>query len=258
MFFVRSFLQVPLMALALLAAGCAAPAGGEDGPVVLAAASMHEALVEIADDWEGLGHARPVLSFAGTPALARQIAGGAPADIVISADTQWMDWLAERDLVDAESRTVIAANTLVYVLHDAASEGGLVPPEGARLAMGDPASVPAGRYAKAALQRAGLWDALSANIIPTENVRAALVLVERGEAEAGIVYASDARAAPGLATLPFDHKLPPDMAISYPAAMIKGARHDDAQRFVQYLASPQASAVFCAHGFTMPPGLLPC
>lgn len=237
--------------------GCGPQA--EQGPVVLAAASTQEAVTSIAKAWEAEGHQRPVLSFAGTPAIARQVEQGGPADIVISADAQWMDWLAERDLIDTGSRTTIASNRLVYVwsdLHLKVPGGELaeVPDAARQIALADPETVPAGRYAKRALQAAGLWDEVAAKVVPTENVRAALALVERGEADLGVVYASDAKSATALLSAPLAGRV----AIVYPAAMLTTSRNGEARNFLDFLASDEGAAIFCKHGFTMPQGRKPC
>lgn len=237
----------------LLLVACAAEAD-ERGPVVLAPSSMTDVIGDLADAWEAQGHPRPVLSLAGTPSLARQLEAGAPADVMISADEEWMGWLAANALVDPASRRTIAGNTLVFVERD----GAVLPPTGGKIAMGDPESVPAGRYARAAMEAAGVWGEVSAHVVPAENVRAALLLVERGEADAGIVYASDAAASDRMIAVPFPHPLPDGMAILYPAALVTGARHRDAEAFLTFLASDDAAAIICARGFTMPEGRAPC
>lgn len=258
----RTFLRViaALLGTALLAA-CNQPQ--PRGPVVLAASSMADAMGAVAADWAAQGHAPPVLSFAGTPALARQIAAGAPADLVITADAAWMDWLAGQGAIDRASRCAVAGNALVYIApaaaHPAAQVAGdAVPLEAGRLAIGDPASVPAGRYARAALEAAGLWDSVADRIVPAENVRAALALVERGEAPLGVVYASDAQASDAVVALPFPHPLPDGMTITYPAARLAGAQHPDAAALLAYLASGEAAAILQAHGFTPPSGADAC
>lgn len=215
---------------------------------------MTDVMEDLAHAWEAQGHARPVLSLAGTPSLARQLEAGAPADIVISADEEWMEWLAANALVDSESRKAIAGNTLVFVKR----EDETLPPDGGKIAMADPQSVPAGRYAKAAMEVAGVWDEVSRHVVPAENVRAALLLVERGEAQAGIVYASDAFASDRIRAVPFPHPLPAGLSIRYPAALVNGARHPDAAAFLAFLSSDEAARLICGRGFTMPEGRAPC
>ncbi|MEL1249264.1 molybdate ABC transporter substrate-binding protein [Aurantiacibacter gilvus] len=244
-----------LASLALLLSGCAPTE--ETGPVVLAASSLTEAIEAAADAWEAQGHLRPVLSFAGSASVARQVEQGAPADIVITADEQWMDWLAEHDLVDADSRRDIASNSLVFVRRDqqvALPTGSGWQPR--RIAMADPDSVPAGRYARSALEHAGAWQAVEAMVVPAENVRQALALVERGEAELGVVYATDARTVPGLVTdaLP----LPEGVEVLYPAAILASSTSQDAGAFLEFLSSREGGAILCEHGFSMPGGRTPC
>lgn len=244
-----------LASLALLLSGCA-PAE-ETGPVVLAASSLTEAIEAAADAWEAQGHLRPVLSFAGSASLARQVEQGAPADVVITADAQWMDWLAQHALVATATRRDIASNSLVFVRRDL--HAGLPTEAGwqsRRIAMADPDSVPAGRYARSALEHAGAWERVEAMIVPTENVRQALALVERGEADLGVVYATDARTVPGLVTdaLP----LPEGVEVFYPAARLASSTSADADAFLDFLSTPDGAAILCEHGFTMPEGRLPC
>lgn len=253
----------------------AAPADATSaGPVVLAASSLQEVLEEIAGDWEKHGHAPVQLSFASSAALARQIENGAPADVFMSADQQWMDYLEERKALRPEGPVAVATNSLVLI---GPSAGGL-PSDNAptakqgqagpddqgrsiaeslaalgtgRLAMGDPVSVPAGRYGKAALRDMGVWAAVAPKTVPAENVRAALALVARGEAALGIVYATDAktsRAVRTIGTFPASSHPP----IVYPAAVLAGSRNPDAAPFFAYLSSKEAQAAFARHGFGMP------
>ena len=210
---------------------------------------------EIAQAWEEDGHAAPVLSFAATSALARQIEGGAPADVFVSADGEWMDELERRDLVRSGSRADIAGNSLVLVgdpehWRDAFWDGKALAAmsEGARIAVADTRAVPAGRYARAALEAMGEWGAVEPRLVPAENVRAALALVERGQAELGIVYATDARASRKVVTLGA-FAVQPGEPIRYPAAVLAASTHRDAERFTRFLNSEKARAIFAAHGF---------
>jgi len=207
----------------------------------------------VADAWADQGHARPVLSFAGTAALARQAERGVPADIIISADAQWMDWLEEHALVDSATMRVLVGNELVLVAASSADvDGSIIEKlqaigEG-RLAMGDPQSVPVGRYARAALERMGLWDGVKARIVPTENVRAALALVEAGEARFGIVYQTDARASDRVYPIAtFDFRDTPE--IVYPGARLSAARHPQTDAFLAFLSSPAAQDIYSDLGF---------
>lgn len=223
-----------------------------EGPVVLAASSLQEAMEDAAKAWVAQGHPAPVLSFAGSSALARQVEAGAPADLFVSADEEWMDYLAGKDLLRAGSRRDLLTNRLVLVGPKGAGaldRAGLAAAlaEG-KLALADPASVPAGRYARAALESLGLWQGVAARVIPAENVRGALALVERGEVPFGVVYATDAQASAKVAvvfTFP-EGSHPP---IRYPAAVLQAAAHPDAAEFAAFLASPQGQAVFRARGF---------
>lgn len=228
------------------------------GPLVLAAASLQESLSAVANAWAAKGHARPVVSFAASSALARQVEAGAPADIFISADEEWMNHLAERNAIRPRSRFVLVENALVLVT-PAASKSTLRPTRGfplaralgdGRLAMADPDAVPAGRYGKAALQSLGVWDLVAPKVASAENVRAALALVERGEAPFGIVYATDAAASAKVrvvGTFPASSHPP----IRYPAAMVAASKHGDASAFLAFLRSKAARSIFARHGFVV-------
>jgi len=241
-----------LLLLAMLSPAQAQPRG----PVVLAAASLQEGLSEAADRWAALGHARPVLSFAGSSALARQIAAGAPADLFISADEEWMDYVAARKLLRPGSRTAFLSNRLVLIapvdsrLRLAIGRGFPIARAlgTGRLAMADPAAVPAGKYGRAALTKLGVWPGVAGRIASAENVRAALALVERGEAPLGIVYATDAKASARVRIVGVfpTASHPP---ILYPMALLRTARNRDANAFRRFLLSPQGKAIFVRHGF---------
>jgi len=245
-----------LFAAILLLAGCSKE---PEGPVVLAASSLQDALTEVADSWAAEGHPKPVLSFAASSALARQVESGAPADIFISADEDWMDTLAEGGFVKGE-RADLLANRLVLVAPfdstlevdlDNPSALLLALPPGSRVAMGDPESVPAGKYGKAAFESLGLWDGLKDRIAPAENVRAALALVEAGEAPLGVVYETDALVSDRVkvvATVPPESHPP----ILYPAALLAASPSDEAQGFYTFLSGDKARAIFTRHGFRRP------
>ncbi|MBX9883058.1 MAG: molybdate ABC transporter substrate-binding protein [Sphingomonas sp.] len=241
--------------LALAAPVVAAPA--DDPPLVLAAASLQEVLNDAADRWAAAGHARPVLSFAASSALARQAASGARADLFVSADSDWMDWLARRGAIEPESRATLAGNMLVLIAPRANRDRLAIGQTGALaalvgggpLAIADPSGVPAGRYAQQALESLGAWRAVERGVVRAENVRAALALVERGAARFGIVYATDARASRAvrvLATFPPGSHAP----IFYPVARLKGARAS-AEGFRRYLLSAEGRALFRARGFSL-------
>lgn len=233
--------------LALLLGACAPEA--PRAPVVLAAASLQGALDKIADEWARQGHARPVLSYAGSPAIARQAHSGAPADVAVLADAEWMDTLAAARLIEPGTRRDVTSNRLVVVRRKPATDGSLAAAlAGERIALGEPETVPAGRYAKTALETLGLWQSVAPRMIVTDNVRAALALAERGEVAAAVVYASDAAATNRVAvaaTIPADTHPP----IRYPAALLASAANADAAGFVEFLSSPQAARIFARHGF---------
>lgn len=224
------------------------------GPLVLAAASLQESLSAAADGWARLGHARPVLSFAASSALARQVAAGAAADLFISADEPWMDDVQRRGLIVPGSRANLVGNRLVVVQPATAQAPGKVPLSrllaSGRVALADPA-VPAGRYAQASLTRLRLWDAVAPRVVRAENVRAALALVERGVAEWGVVYATDARASGrvrAVRMLPAESHPP----IRYPLARLKASTSPDAEGFRRFLLSGAGRAIFARFGFTAP------
>ncbi|MHA6722528.1 molybdate ABC transporter substrate-binding protein [Sphingomonas sp. RS2018] len=225
-------------------------------PVVLAAASLQETMTAAADAWARAGYPRPRVSFAASSALARQAMAGAPADLFVSADEAWMDALAAKGFVRPGTRADLLGNRLVLVAPRTTrtavhlGRGGnlaRVLGEG-RLAMADPAAVPAGRYGQAALERLGDWAAVAPRIVRAENVRAALALVERGAAPLGIVYATDARASQAVrvvAVFPAASHLP----IRYPIAVLKQSTSPDAAPFRAFLLSPRGRAIFRRFGF---------
>jgi molybdate transport system substrate-binding protein len=251
--FQRRLFSVLLLALSFFAAPASAQ---QTGPVVLAAASLQEALTEAADVYAKARHPRPVLSFAGSSALARQIEAGAPADMFLSADEAWMDYVDTRHLLRAGSRKDFLTNRLVLIA-PAAKPLKLAIRTGfplaralgnSRLAMADPVAVPAGRYGRAALEKLGVWTQVSDKVASAENVRAALQLVARGEAAAGIVYATDARASKDVTVVGLfpANSHPP---ITYPLAILATSRNPDAARFRAFLLSAQGKAIFRKYGF---------
>ncbi|QUM73690.1 molybdate ABC transporter substrate-binding protein [Sphingopyxis granuli] len=247
-----------LLFLLLLGLAPAATAA-ERGPVVMAAASLQEALTAAADAWAAKGHARPLLSFAGSSALARQIVAGAPADLFLSADEPWMDAVAKAGLLRPGTRTTLLGNRLVLV-GPASGRLRLTPAPGfplaralggGRLALADPDAVPAGKYAKAALTALGVWRGVAGRLAPAENVRAAMALVEHGAAPLGIVYVTDARASKRVrivGVFPTSSHPP----IRYPVALLKASRHPDAMGFRNFLASREGRAIFARYGFSAP------
>lgn len=252
-----SFLRT-LSLLFLSALLAVAPAQAKQrGPLVLAAASLQEALSEAAGAWSAKGHSRPVISYAGSSALARQIEAGAPADVFIPADQQWMDHVARKGLIRANSRAPFLANRLVLIA-PTGSKARLTVGRGfplaralgkGRLAMADPDNVPAGKYGKASLTSLGVWSSIEKRIARAENVRAALALVERGEAPFGIVYATDARASRRvriIGVFPASSHPP----ITYPIAVLRSSTHREAEAFSRFLISREGNAIFARRGFT--------
>jgi molybdate transport system substrate-binding protein len=243
-------------AFALVVAGLLPTAAGAKPPLVLAAASLQESLTEAATAWAGRRHARPVLSFAASSALARQIAAGAPADLFLSADQAWMDDVERKGLLRPGTRVAFLRNQLVLIA-PSSSTVRLPIRRGfplaralgtGRLAMADPDAVPAGRYGKAALTALGVWPAVAGRLARGESVRAALALVERGEAPFGIVYATDARASSRVRVVGvFPAASHPP--ILYPVALLRTATSPDAEAFRRFLLSPTGAAIFRRHGF---------
>jgi molybdate transport system substrate-binding protein len=251
-----------LSGLAIGFAVAATPAAAQDKggqpPVVFAAASLKTALDAIVADWKKEGHGGVTVSYAASSALAKQLESGAPADIFISADLDWMDWSQQRNLINTTSRQTLLGNALVLV---GASDSNLtfkIAPGAdlaaalgdSRLAVGEVNSVPAGKYAKISLETLGMWASVANKLAPTNDVRAALNLVARGEARLGIVYATDAKAEPKVKivdTFP-ESSHPP---VLYPAALTAATHNADAAAFLAYLRSATAVKEFTAQGFDM-------
>ncbi|HKP66637.1 MAG TPA: molybdate ABC transporter substrate-binding protein [Casimicrobiaceae bacterium] len=224
---------------------------------VLAAASLKEALDDQAKVFEGAGRDHVVVSYAASNALARQIEAGAPADLFISADVDWMDYVEQRRLLKAGTRTNLLRNALVLIAPASSANTLKIAPDfplaaalgSQKLAMANPDSVPAGKYGKRALEELGVWKRVERNVARADNVKAALVLVSRGEAPFGIVYTTDAiadRSVRVVDTFP-ESTHPP---IVYPAAVIATSRSTAAQALLDYLKSPAALTVWEKHGFT--------
>jgi molybdate transport system substrate-binding protein len=224
---------------------------------VFAAASLTDAMKDISVKWAAAGHKPLVLSFGSSSTLARQVEQGAPANVFASADEKWMDYLAQKNLIVADTRKDLLGNDLVLVVaadkpkHVTIDKSfnmlGLLGADG-RLATGDPAHVPAGIYAEQALKKLGMWDSVSPRLARAEDVRAALLLVERGEAPAGIVYATDAAVSKAVmiaGTFPADSHDP----VSYPFAVTKSGDIPEAHALLQFLTTPAARAVFAQRGF---------
>jgi molybdate transport system substrate-binding protein len=222
--------------------------------LVFAAASLTDALKEIAASWEIAGGESVVFNFAASSLLARQIREGAPADLFLSADEAQMDGLERAGLVVPGTRRSVLSNTLVAVVPKdsalrIASARDLAGKGVERLALAEPTSVPAGVYSKKFFERVGIWDELAPKIVPTENARATLAAVESGNVDAGIVYRTDAAISKHV-RIAFEIPAAMGPAISYPFALVKGApRETEARRFLAYLGSPAARAVFVRYGF---------
>jgi molybdate transport system substrate-binding protein len=224
---------------------------------VFAAASLTDAMKDVAAKWQQAGHPPLTLSFGASSTLARQIEQGAPANLFASADEKWMDYLAGKKLIVPDTRKSLLGNDLVLIVpankprHVTIGPGfdlaALLGPNG-RLATGDPAHVPVGIYAEQALKKLGMWDSVSPHLARTDDVRSALLLVERGEAPAGIVYGTDAAVSKDVmvaGTFPENSHDP----VSYPFAILKAGDTPEARALLTFLESDAARAVFVARGF---------
>jgi molybdate transport system substrate-binding protein len=251
------------LALALLFApvqAAPAPQGEPGGVLVFAAASLQTAIDELAPMAESATGVHVRASYAASSTLARQIENGAPADLFISADLDWMDYLADRALIRTDTRVNLLGNHLVLIAPKGEPSSLRIEPGFAlaaalgasgRLAVADPDAVPAGKYAKAALSALGVWDSVAGKLARAENVRAALLLVERGEAPLGIVYSTDAAVDRGVTVVDtFPEGTHP--AIIYPAALTPRAS-PDAAKVLTFLQGNAARAVFERLGFETAP-----
>jgi molybdate transport system substrate-binding protein len=259
----ESLLTTGAVLLALACTACVGPASraGQQSSEVLvfAAASLKTAIDELTPALERQAGATLRVSYAATSALARQIEEGAPAGVFISADLDWMDYLTERDLIQPDTRVNLLGNRLVLIAPAGAAAPLEIAPGFAlaaalgdgRLAVADPAAVPAGRYARAALTALGVWPAVADRLAPAENVRAALLLVTRGEAPLGIVYETDARADPTVTVVgTFPQSTHPP--IVYVAALTASGGAA-AVRVLDALQQPAARDVFDRNGFRFLP-----
>jgi molybdate transport system substrate-binding protein len=253
----RELLRAVVVALAIGAVILPFPARAEDkGQLVFAAASLKDAFDTINSNWQKETGKQATISYAASSALAKQIEQGAPADIFVSADEDWMNYLADRKLIKPETRFDLVGNKLVLIAPKdskltatIASGFPLASLLGdGHLAMADTASVPAGKYGKAALEKLGVWDGVKDKIAQAENVRAALALVSRGEAPLGIVYATDAKSDPKVKVLdvfPESTHAP----ILYPIAITASSTSKEAPSLLTYLKTASAQGVFEAQGF---------
>jgi molybdate transport system substrate-binding protein len=247
-----------LRALFLAGLVAVAPAAqAAETATVFAAASLKNALDNAGRAFTAQSGVELKASYAASSALARQIESGAPADLFASADLEWMDYLAGKNLVRPETRVNLLGNRIVVIApKDARTADVPFTPEGfaaalgpdGRLATGEVTSVPIGKYAKAAFEKLGLWTSLQPRLAQADNVRAALLLVSRGEAPLGVVYESDAKSDPGVKVVgvfPADSHPP----VVYPFAVTAEARGEGAARFLAFLKSAAARPHFEAQGF---------
>ena len=241
-----------------------APATAQDKTItVFAAASLKNALDDINTAYTGRSGTRVTVSYAASSALIKQIENGAPADVFASADLDWMDYGAQKDVINASTRVNLLGNRLVLIAPKDSKVDNVTIGQGfnlaalagdGRIATGDVQSVPVGKYAKTALEKLGSWQAAQNKFAMTDNVRAALVLVARGEATLGIAYSTDAKVEPGVkivGTFPADSHAP----IIYPFAATKSAK-PDAVSYLAFLRTPAARLIFEKYGFSFiaPPG----
>lgn len=254
-------IRIALASVAILVLGLLTKPTQAQGPglVVFAAASLKNALDEAAGAYaKEAGKPAPKISYAASNILTKQIEQGAPADLFFSADLDWMDYAASKGLIRPGSRVSLLGNRLVLIAPKMVNISLNMAPgldlgsalAGGRLAMGNVDAVPAGKYGKAALEKLGAWNAVKGQIAQAESVRAALLLVSRGEAPLGIVYRTDAAADPNVKVVgvfPQDSHRP----IVYPVAITKDSTSSEAAAFLAYLRNPTARAVFERHGFTV-------
>src|SRR5262245_56342301 len=232
---------------------------GQTKPVlVFAAASLKNALDEIAAQYERETGRKVSISYGASNALAKQIEAAAPADLFISADLDWMDYLQTRSLIKSETRGNLLGNRIVLVAPKDSPASIKIAPGfpliellgTGRLAMADPKAVPAGKYGRAAFESLGVWQSVEPRVAAAENVRAALALVSRGETPLGIVYQTDAAADANVrivGTFPEDTHPP----IIYPAALVGASANPDAPAFLAYMRAPGARSAWEKQGFTI-------
>lgn len=246
---------IHLLSLIVLLA-CAMAAQAEQPVRVFAAASVTNALNDVSTQWQRAGHPKPSVAYGASSALAKQVEAGAPADLFVSADLTWMDYLDQRGKIAASTRVNLLGNRLVLIVPKGRKLPVRMAPgfaiasafEG-KLCTGEPGVVPVGIYAKQSLENLGWWPSLQGRIVGTDDVRTALAFVERGECPLGIVYATDAQVSNKvelLATFPESSHEP----IVYPFAAVKGGR-PEARAFLQFMkTSAAAAAIFERYGFT--------
>ncbi len=239
------------LAVAICLALASAQAIAADKITVFAAASLKDVMEQAANDFKVETGTEVTVSLAASSALAKQLEAGAPAQVFISADEKWMDYVQEKNLIDPATRAIVARNELVI----AVAAGSALTGEAAavlgneKFAMADPENVPAGKYGKASLEKLGLWKGVQGNAVYAENVRAALAFVDKGELNAAIVYASDAFVDKNVkVALVFDPSTHP--AIVYPAAVVKDGG-EPAKAFVAFLSGEKGQKLFVDKGFKL-------
>ncbi len=256
--FRNAMLALTAVVSGLVAGAFPTTARAEEPVTVFAAASLKESAEKIAAAWKAAGGADVTFSFAGSSALAKQIEEGAPADVFISADLKWMDHLDKAGRVKADTRVNLLGNRIVLVAPKGSTAETTIAPGfplaallgDERLAMANVDAVPAGTYGKAALTNLGVWESVKDKVAQAENVRAALLLVSRGEAPLGIVYETDAKVDSSVKILDrFPETSHP--AIVYPAALTTDSTNPRAADFLAYLQGADAHAIFTAAGFTV-------
>ncbi len=236
-----------------------APGADLDSVTVFAAASTTNAINDIGQMFADKGHGKIVPSYASSSTLAKQIENGAPANVFISADEPWMNYLEDRKLIEPGSRFDLLSNKLVLIAPSDSSINKVeIGPkfdlskllDNGKLATGDPDHVPAGKYAKAALEKLGVWTGVENKLARAADVRGALTLVERGEAPLGIVYLTDAAITAKVKVVGV---FPADThpKIVYPTALIVGKASVAAKSFLDFLKTPEAKAIFEKYGFTV-------
>lgn len=254
----RSWLALLGATVLTLGAGTAPAAAQNRDILAFAAASLKNALDEAAAQWQRESGKKVVISYAASNTLIKQIEQGAPADMFISADLDWMDYGQQKGLIKPDTRSNLLGNRLVLIAPKDSNISANIQPgfdlaallKGGRLAMGNVDAVPAGKYGKASLEKLGAWDGVKDKIAQAESVRAALLLVARGEAPLGIVYQTDAAADPTVkivGTFP-ENTHPP---IIYPIALTKDSTNPDALAFLNFIRSPAARPIFERQGFTV-------
>lgn len=247
-----------LICIVLSSIFTALPTKADEKIIVFAAASLKNALDRVNNDWHQKSGIEISVAYAASPALAKQIEAGAPADLFISADVDWMDYLINKDLINPNYRQDLLTNKLVLItnkldappfeMNKTSDFKTLLGKD--RLAIASVDTVPAGKYAKAAFENLGLWESVNNKLAPADNVRAALLLVSRGEAPYGVVYSSDAASDKNVKVIA---EFPPTThpKIIYPVAIVKGSASQNSVAYFEFLNSELARAKFEADGFAL-------